>query len=230
VPRIVVLLFAIDFALLVAHLVSAAVDVPIPKVRLFFDLGRERNLPTWYSSTQLIALALLLGVFAYHRFDRERRRSWVLWALAGTFGAMSLDEAAGIHEFVGDLTDALLPGGHRETTPFSHTGIWMFVIGPPFLVLVGGGFLAVRHEFRDAPGVLSKFLVGLGVFVMGAVGLETASNFVEPRSAWSGIQVAAEETFENLGITIALWAAVDLLVANRFSTRLSALGPDSERD
>jgi hypothetical protein len=66
------------------------------------------------------------------------------------------DEVATLHERLGNKLDIFLPGGSRQNTLFSTTGIWMFAIGVPFLALVGFLFLSVRTYFRHTPAPLIK--------------------------------------------------------------------------
>lgn len=142
---------------------------------------------------------------------------------------MSIDEIAEIHERLGEMSDALLAGGTREGTIFAHTGIWMFLIGIPALM---GLLLLIRllHDyFSDTPGVTTKFIIGSVVLVGGAAGIEIISNFVRWASYAYSFQSLAEEFFEMLGVTIMLWAAVDLLQAHGFEVKLQPTRIRSKR-
>ncbi len=216
IPWLVVPFFAMNLALGAAFLFVSALDLPYGKLNGFFNLEAERNLPTWYSTLQLFVLAVMTGLFAASRFDRTQPRSWFLWGLTLVFLAMSMDEIAEIHEYLGYESDVLLPGGDRKQTPFGYTGIWMFLIGVPFLLFALGLVMSVRRYFAAAPGVLKKFIVGFLVLVGGASGVETAANFVVLGSAWHVVQVFFEETMEMTGVTIMLWGAYDLVRASGF--------------
>jgi hypothetical protein len=137
-PRVVRFLYATNIALALAYTFFVSIPVISLKLRNFFHLELENNLPTWYSTLQLFALAFLMGLFALSRYDRGRPSTLALFSLPAVFLALSLDEVAEIHEWVGYRLDYFLPTGDRSATPFEYTGIWGFVIGIPFLLICLG--------------------------------------------------------------------------------------------
>ena len=129
------------------------------------------------------------------------------WLLALVFIGLSLDEYAGVHEQLGLITDALLPGGDREETVFQRTGIWMFLLGIQFTIFM---VVIVRtlHQHFAGRGFTRLFLIGLAVFI----GIEILANFTVGRPMiWAILQVAAEEFGEMVGATIMFWATLRLL-------------------
>ena len=208
IPAPVLLCFAADLSLGLIFLVDASFGEP---TRLF-HLEAEANVPAWYASAQLLVVGLLLGLFAYTRFDRSARETWLLAALPLVFVALSVDETAGLHEWIGYRTDVLLPGGSRDGTAFAATGIWMIVLGLPLVAFFGYALRRLRPFFA-APGVLARYVAGLAVFMTGAAGVEVLVNFVEPDSPAHTAQVFFEEVLEMTGVTTMLWATCDLIVA-----------------
>lgn len=211
IPLVIVACFAMDLLLGGLYLLNYLMGAPYDKLSSIVNLGGEGNLPTWFSSVQWFSASALLGVFGSRHIRREDRSSWLLAGLPLVFALMSLDEIARIHEWLGQKSDALLPGGDRSNTPFSRTGIWMFLIGLPFLLLFIGLIASIRRYFRHAGGALAKLVLGVLVLLAGAAGVETLSNFVSVGSGFDVLQDLTEELMELIGGTIVLWAAFDLL-------------------
>src|SRR5262249_6763235 len=136
----------------------------------------EGNLPAWYSSMQMFTAGLLLAAFARPRIARRDPPSWVLALLPLTLFAMSADEVAQIHERIGNHSDALLPGGWRGNTIFAETGIWMFLLGIPFIIFFIWLLMRTRRYFAAAPGSMAMLAAGMALFLTGALGVEALSN------------------------------------------------------
>jgi hypothetical protein len=71
----------------------------------FFHLGREQNLPAWFASLQLFAVAYAAIVVAHEEScikDRQAllNRPLVWYIMAAGFAFLSLDEFAEIHEVI----------------------------------------------------------------------------------------------------------------------------------
>jgi len=172
-------------------------------------------------------VATLLGIFAQRNFRLSQSKSWLLVILPLVFLAFSLDEVARIHEWLGSKSDILLPGGSRENTlHFLRTGIWMFVIGVPFLTLFVMLILSIRTYFQGTPGALVKILLGMAIMLAGATGVETLSNFVARDSVYDVLYVFSEEMCEMLGSTIVLWGSYELLYRYGFAFRLDKAETD----
>lgn len=221
IPPVILIFFGIDMALGLAYVVNYLVGQPFRPLTRLLDLNGECNLQSWYSSMQWLCVAILLGIFAYRNFNRSSRRSWLLVALVLVFLAFSVDEVAQIHEGLGRRTDIMLPGGTRKDTPFAHTGIWMFVLGVPFIIFFGWLAYSVRVYFRRTPSAFVKIVLGVAIFLTGAIGIETLSNLVVPGSAFDILENFVEEAvFEMVGSTIVLWGSYELLNQHGFALRL----------
>src|SRR5690606_21402746 len=131
---------------------------------------------------QWFCVALLLGLFAYRHFEPGALRSWALGVLPLIFLALSLDEVAQIHEWIGRQSDVLLPGGRRNDTTFRRTGIWMFVVGVPFVLVITLLIYAARRYFAGQRHALRKLVLGIAIVLLGALGVEAVGNFV-PRGS-----------------------------------------------
>ena len=167
-----------------------------------FDMGMEANLPTYFSSMQLLFVAFLLLVIGLLRRQADDRyaRHW-LW-LALIFLLLSVDEMSEIHEMT------IRP--IRELAPGLVTGLlyWAWVIPAMALVVVVAACYA-RFVFGYLPPYLrNATLLGAAVFVGGAVGVEMPeAAFVEVHGMDNftyALFVVVEEVMEMVGIFIFL--------------------------
>jgi hypothetical protein len=224
IPILILVFFVADLALVIGYLFNTlAGGRPSLMVTRFLDVRRENNLPTWYSSIQWFCVASLFGIFAYHNFSRSQKKSWLRGTLPLLFLALSLDEVAEIHEWIGHESDILLPGSSRKGTLFDRTGIWMFVLGGPFLIFFAGLILSLGTYFRRAPGAFVKVFLGMVVMLAGAIGIEVLDNyhFIGSNYLYRAVQGSAEELCEMLGSNTILWGSYELLYSYGFTWRLN---------
>ena len=196
---------AADLLLLVLYAVDSLAGRPIGH---FVDLNRELNLPTAYASAQLLVVAVLLALDARVRFDAGALEGWALWGLPLMFAGLAADEALRGHEKLGLLIDEVVPGAERSQLPFDETGLWMFIIGIPFVVVTG--LFVYRFRTLYPRRLLVVGAIGFGIFMGGALGLETLASFFEYGSSEARYQIAAEEGAELIGVTVILGAAFAL--------------------
>jgi hypothetical protein len=209
--------FICDFALALLYLMNWEAHEPFHKINQLLDLDGEANLPSWYSSMQLFLTACLLAVFTYCRFDKKEKNSWILIAWPLVFVFLSFDETAKIHEWLGGKSDVLLPGGTRAHTLFWSTGIWMFLLGIPFLLFMLGLIYSLKIYLRGRSQVIFKLFAGLLIFIGAAAGIEMAANLFPKESAGHVIEIFCEELGEMIGETFFLWASYELLGSCGFS-------------
>jgi len=243
VPRFILCFFVFDFLLAAIYLIAFGFrkqillfgkesvygyEKPFYVLWILFDLVREASIPTWYSSIQLFVVASLLAIFAYAKVEKKHVASWFLVFLPLVFAALSVDEIVQIHEWLGGETDIFLPGGSRENTPFHRTGIWMFVIGIPFFIMMLSLVYYLKRYVKVRPNIIKKFIVGLIVFLVSACALDLLSNFtlsrtlsfLETTTTAYAIQVCSEELGEMVGVTIIMWATYDLLISFNISLNI----------
>jgi hypothetical protein len=83
ISPLILVFFAGDLALALLYLLNWELHQPFYKLNLLLDLDGEASLPAWYSSVQLFLVACFLAIFAYTKFDRKKKVSWLLslWPL-----------------------------------------------------------------------------------------------------------------------------------------------------
>lgn len=173
-----------------------------------FQLGLEENVPTLFSSFQLIVAGLLLALIGVaHKANGESYSYWL--ALSLTFFFLAVDETAQIHERFNAL---------RGT--FQLTGFFYFAWVVPYAVgmII---FLAVFSKFLlRLPARTARLFVASGaIYLVGAMGLEMLGakySYVTIRSLGSLdlpylILVTIEEMLELLGIAIFIYALLDYI-------------------
>ena len=205
------LLLLCNAAVLLAYIADAAIRTPSSEPSRMLDLDGEANLPTWYSSAKLLVLGLLLGIFAKDRIRTagSLHGYGILLIMPALSLALSLDEVAMIHEWIGQLSDSLLPTGHRSATALSRTGIWMFLLGVPFLVVTALAWTRFIHVVHVNRRAVRLYLSGFAAHVASALGTEILSNFVS--GAAYVAQVATEEFGEMVGVTLMIGGSLELL-------------------
>jgi hypothetical protein len=214
--RVVTGLYAVDVLIALAfvgHLVFGPIGNTI-LARQLMPAG-EANFPTWYSSMQWALAGVLLVLYATHA-PRHLKGGIRLYLPAAAAFALSIDETAQIHEWIGQATDALLPGGARSETFFAITGIWMLILVPiAIAAAVWIGVLVVDH-LRAAPSAARLLIGGVAIFVVGAGVVEIATNLAAGNLPRQVAIETIEELTEMLGATTVVWGSLELLRAGGF--------------
>jgi len=205
-------LFRIVLLLVGTGIVSAVIDaqrLAIPKGKAFsnlFNLDAENNIPAWFSSVILLAVAVYACLIAQQDTEhaRKHRKLWLL--LAVLFVILSLDETVSLHEAAGSILEKY--SGQR-------TGFLRFawvVPGTAFCAVVGGLF--VRFVRDLAPGVRGQVIAAGMIYVAGAVGMEMIGGAVYSRMGHSALYTALtvlEETLEMCGTVLCIRAFSGML-------------------
>lgn len=222
VPLLILLLFAIDAALVAAALIDHLAGSPYPRLRNLLDLNSEFSLPAWYSSMKWFCAGVVFALLPLYTWHRRLPGLAALAGLALLFVVFSADEIVAMHEWLGRRTDVLLPGGTRAGTSLSRTGLWPMLIGIPTVALIAYMLYRIRLLFKPAPRALRLLILGLAIMFTGALVLELGMNLVatgpdEHRGLL--LQAAVEEFLEMLGVSIVLWSGYELLQAYEFELR-----------
>ncbi len=171
-----------------------------------FDMDREANLPTWFSSSLLLLSAALLALIAGDRAARRAPGSRIWWALAALFVCLSVDEAASIHERL------LLPRAWLGGAADWRGVTWML----PGLLAVAAIAVALARFVRALPPrTRLRLLLAAALLLASEMGLEALGGWVELRygsaSLSYGLMYTAEETVALLGEVAFVYVWLDHL-------------------
>jgi len=198
-PSVVRSLFLIVVLLVIASLAGLFSTYVLEDGHLWgfvpeFNLDREMNVPTWFSSAMLLFIAGLLRHLAAVA-KTENDRFIRLWkGLAAGFLFLSIDEIAGIHEMAVDPLRRIFHAG----------GVFYFswvILGIAIAVVLAAAsmkaLLALPRRIRII------FIAAAVIFLSGAIGLEMIGGlFVEgngPANIAYSLAANAEEFLEMCG-------------------------------
>jgi hypothetical protein len=171
-------------------------------LRTLFDLASENNIPTYFSTLQLVIAAVLLGVIACHQVSIRAPWRWHFVLLALGFGYLSVDEAASLHEIL------MRPIGISVVGDLFYFK-WL---GPGIVVVALLGLSYLRFLLALPRRIGALFLVSGIVFVVGAVGAEWIGSEMsrdrpDANATWAyQIEVIVEEGLEMTGIALFIYA------------------------
>lgn len=165
-----------------------------------FNLDREANVPTWYSSITLLVCSILLGIIALRKKTEmdQYRLHWITLSLI--FLYLSIDEASQIHE-----------KSSRLFSQFNFDGIFYYswtIIGITLVFI----FILVYIKFIiDLPKMTrSLFFISGVLFVGGAIGMELISGLHHSINGQENLTYAMmttlEEMLEMLGVAVFVYS------------------------
>lgn len=176
-----------------------------------FDVADEANVPTWFSSFNLLLSAVLLALIARaSRAEQDgRARQWAI--LAWIFLGLSIDELAQIHDRLGNRLGALLL---NKTGLINDYLLFPWVIfGAAAVLIVGLSFLPLLFSLPIRTRLLC--ILSATIFVGGALGFELIeSRHVSAGGGYLliyGIYTLIEETMEMAGIALFNYTLADYL-------------------
>jgi hypothetical protein len=207
IRRLIVLLFSLNLLLVVIYL-SPLVDSPLSK----FNMDAELGFPAWFTQTLLFSAAALAVWIGYTK-KQARHQDTVAWfGMGAILLYLSIDEGVALHEMLA------LP--IREALSIT-SGPWIFAWTIPGLVVVLLVALSFFRFFLRLPR-RSQVLLGsaAAAYVGGALGLEILAGFYwsEQNFVFDNVYrylTAAEESLENVGVILTIWAFTDTLATKR---------------
>jgi hypothetical protein len=167
-----------------------------------FDMNKELNVPSWFSSSLLLASGLLLLLVGLNA-----RRSglpglpWVLMTVL--FFYMSMDESTDLHGFWGRVVDAEALMG-KGKAGFA----WVL---PGAVVVAAVGLVALRWALSLPEQTRNAFIIAGIVYVAGGLGFELIGSQVADETFLNPAYLLAsglEETLEMCGVVIMLVGVV----------------------
>jgi len=166
-----------------------------------FDLDAEGNVPTWFSTVQLLACSVLLGLIGSvkHRRREPFARHWLV--LSAIFLYMSADEASVIHELLNPVIRSAL-----HVPPVFY---YAWVVGGAVAVLVVG--LVYLRFVWSLPARTRRLVIIAGsIYVAGALGMDVPEGLYAFRHGMEtfpyALMTTVEEVMEMAGLTVFLYA------------------------
>lgn len=175
--KVLLVLIAAELALVLADLTVYVFNFAIPKpFQHLFDLTLEANIPTWFSSTQLLVVGIVSFLVSRQRHALGLKRAALAWLVISAFFAyMGIDDASQIHERL--ATGASQLAKQTETdSGLLHAFIkfpsyyWQVIFLPIFGSL-GIFMLVFLHKELGKGASFWLFFSGLACYVI-AVGLD----------------------------------------------------------
>ena len=180
-----------------------------------FNMDREFNIPTLFSSTMMLACAYTLNEIKKVS-KKQRSKDWGL--LSKIFVFLAVDELFQIHEIfiIPDLRPYLSPA-------LGSTWVLPYTI---LVIYVGWRFSKFLRSLQQ--DTRRKFLQAASVFLAGALGMEMVGSYlvrtgiIRLHSIWYGSITGLEELLELLGLIMFLITLANYLIKKNGPIRLSA--------
>lgn len=186
-----------------------------------FDITKEANIPTWFSSTQALVLGLLAWIFARQRTGLTQNQSATGWyVIAVFFCYLGIDDATQLHERVASTLSASAESGEAgnwlvdQFLGFSSY-YWQFLFVPVFGLIAIYMFLFLYRVFAGWKN-LFIFSSGIALYVIAVVldyieGIDHWVRWIADNSFYLESQVthflrALEEFLEMLGTSLILFS------------------------
>ncbi len=214
-PRNVLLvLIGANIVLILLHLVLQYFQLNTEATQYFMDMTRRFNMDeevsvsTWYEQTLFLVIAQAFAYIAYLAYKKRQpfKRHWAF--LAGLCLYLSMDEGSELHE--------LLIAPVQQVLGISEGLLFFAWIIPVSIALFILAATFATFFFHLPKRTQALFLVGVLVFIAGAIGVETISG-----SYWESqnfvidynyrILNAFEEGLEIFGLTIAFYGLLDYI-------------------
>lgn len=185
-----------------------------------FHVDYEANVPTWFSSINLLLSAVLLALIARaSRAEQDGRvRHWTV--LAWVFLYLSIDELAQIHDQLGNYLGSWLLSYIETTGPLEDYLRYPWVVlGAAAVLVVGLSFLPFLFRLPLRTRLLC--ILSATIFVGGALGIEMIAV---RHVATGGGQVTyavytfIEEIMEMAGIALFNYTLADYLCRSQKGT------------
>ena len=210
IPKILLGIVGILFILHASQLIAYYLIADSNKFDFIelLDFDYEGNLPSFYSALAILLAAFLLLIIAYKKFlnNESFKRHWAILCII--FIGLSLDEGLGLHEELGDFVESL--------QLFEATGFLYFAwIVPYGLLLTLFLFSYSKFIFSLPKTTMLKFVSAGGIFIFGALGLESISAKEADLNGSTTILYSAlytiEELCEMLGIVLFIHALLEYI-------------------
>jgi len=190
-------------------------------LKVLFDITREANLPTWFSSTQALVVGLLAWLLARQRTGLKPQQAATGWyVIAVFFSYLGIDDATQLHERVATaLSNSAESGEANSWLVDQFLGFssyyWQFLFVPVFGAIALYMFLFLYRVF-DGWKKLFIFSSGIALYVVAVVldyveGIDHWVAWMAENSFYIESQVthflrALEEFLEMFGTSLILYS------------------------
>lgn len=175
-----------------------------------FDLNEEANIPTFFSTMLLLAVAFLLAYIGRETLRRERDPDTAMrwFVLAAGFAFMGVDECAQLHDTLNEVVNAVL---HKRNSGALFYG-WVI---PYAAIVVAAGAYFLRFFLRLPMRWRIWFALSGFIYVGGALGVEFVEGMYatdhDRRTAGYAVLTTVQEIAEMSGTTLFLHALLDYI-------------------
>ena len=204
--RVVWSLLAVELLLVALYWLKIICGDP-PSLNPLFDLDGEANIPAWFSSAQLLAIALTLWTANRSRGSRPSPSRRFINLLAAGFALLSLDETAQIHETI----TGIIGSRYSDWVPplVSHHKAFAVLTMIGLFGILKLFYKDVRAAWRWSRRECTICLIGVSLVLLGGSVLEAIGyRYLQKGTLAYQIEVSGEEFLEMLGATLILRAAL----------------------
>jgi len=190
------------------------------EISLLFDFNTESNVPTFFSSVNLLVAGILLFFIAsVHKTNRVSCLYW--YFLSAIFVYLSVDEIASLHERL------MVPLSRVLNTSGIFFYSWVIPYGAAVMLLFG---IYLKFLLQLPRKVLLLFVVSGVVFIGGAIGFELFGGWQHQLHGTDTILYAVlytcEELLEMLGVILFIYSLLFYMTSN-LNCRTIAFTADS---
>lgn len=179
-----------------------------------FDLDRENNIPTYFSSFLLLISAGLLAIVTMSKRRDHARYTKHWFVLMIIFLFLSIDETASLHE--------LLIKPIRNALNVSAVGFPAWIVAGLAFVVVFGIFY---YRFLLSLPIRTKMYLVIAAFFLvgGAIGVEVLGGtyYYGDWNLTYGVMTLIEETFEMIGVLFFIIAILDYIKLDKLDVVFS---------
>jgi hypothetical protein len=209
--RVIITALICECGLIGVYWFDVATASHFQMLHALFDLDSEGNIPAWFSSSQLLCVAIAFWSCALRK-KRGTRPSKLFFVLAG-LGALyaSSDETAQIHERV----TAFMGQRYIDWLPAYAAHNFLFVMVAIAFLLTVCQLLAddLFSLWANHRHVMLLAILGVAIALTGGMGVETLGYKLfkgQTNSVWYKLEVTIEEFMEMFGATVVLVSALKL--------------------
>lgn len=195
--KLVRILWRVTAVLVGLHLLNLVLGSPVWQFERLFDMSREENVPTWFTSV----LWLIAGVMAYQLSQATLasavKSTWRV--LAAGFLVLSADEVTEMHEHFGRAIEhRFYPQWLADT--FDKTN-WPITAAPFLALFLFWVSRRLWSALKSSPEAASWLAGGAGMVILGAMGFEMLNNLSGEQMKWvREFATIIEETLEMTGV------------------------------